>query len=77
MAKATLQLARAAKRRAAEMLGDLPGLVGIGLTKTARGGYAVRVNLEREAARAGRGRVPKTIGGVPVAVAAVGRVRAR
>lgn len=59
------------------MLGDLPGLVGIGVTKTARGGYALRVNLEREAARAGRGRVPKTIGGVPVAVAAVGRVRAR
>lgn len=59
------------------MLGDLPGLVGVGLTRTARGGYAVRVNMESEPNRRGRPRVPKTIGGVPVAVQVVGRVRAR
>jgi hypothetical protein len=73
--KVTLQLARSAKQRAAEMLGDLPGLVGIGLTKTVRGGYALKVNLETEPPS--RRRVPKTIGGVPVAVEVVGRVRAR
>lgn len=77
MPKITLQLARAAKLRAAELLEDLPGLVGIGVCKTDAGGYAVKVNLESEPTRAGREKLPKVIAGVPVAVEVVGRIKPR
>lgn len=77
MAKVTLQLARAAKRRAVELLCDLPGVVGIGVCRTPRGGYGVKVNLERVPPRSGRGSVPKSIAGVPVAVEVVGRIKPR
>lgn len=77
MPKATLKLARAAKQRAAELFGDLPGLVGIGVCKNESGDYAVKINLDSEPTRAGRSRLPKTISGVPVAVEIVGRVKPR
>jgi hypothetical protein len=77
VAKVTLQLARSAKERAAELLGNLPGLIGIGLTKSARGGYALKVNLESEPTPARRSKLPKAIDGVPIAFEVVGRIKAR
>lgn len=72
--RASIQLARSAKQRALELLGDLPGLVGIGLCKVGDG-YGLKVNLEAAPPR--RARVPKSIDGVPVNVQVVGRLRPR
>lgn len=77
VAKVSLKLARSAKRRAAALLENLPGLVGIGLCKTSEGGYALKVNLEREPTPARREKVPKRIEGVPVAIEVVGKLKAR
>jgi hypothetical protein len=77
VAKITLQLARAAKHRAAELLADLPGLVGIGLTKSSDNGYALKVNLEAPPPRNRLSKLPKAIDGVPVAFEVVGRLRPR
>lgn len=50
----------------------LPGFTGLGLTKIGEG-YAIRVNLETDAAVAD---VPAEFDGVPVDVEVVGRVQA-
>jgi hypothetical protein len=66
--------ARAAKDAAKQVLADVPGVVGIGLTK--RGDdYALKVNLQSDLPEGVE--VPERIHGVPVTVEIVGRVRPR
>jgi hypothetical protein len=70
----SLQQARAAKESAKALLADLPGVVGVGITKVGED-YALKVNL-RAPLPAGMG-VPKRIGDVPVRVEVVGRITKR
>jgi len=68
---ATLEEARAAKKRVREALADRPEVTGIGITRHGDG-YAVKVDLAKPC-RA----VPPEMGGVPVHAEIVGRVRKR
>jgi hypothetical protein len=66
--------ARAAKDAAKRLLADIPGVVGIGVTKVG-GEYALKVNLK--AALPKGVAVPKRIEGVPVRAEVVGVIRKR
>jgi hypothetical protein len=68
---ATLEEARAAKKRVREALADRPEVTGIGITRHGDG-YAVKVDLAKPCAA-----VPPEMGGVPVHAEIVGRVRKR
>ena len=70
----SLQQARAAKESAKALLADLPGVVGVGITKVGED-YALKVNL-RVPLPAGMA-VPERIGDVPVRVEVVGRITKR
>lgn len=70
----TIDQARAAKATAKSELAEVPGVVGIGLTKVGRD-YALKVNLRAALPRGVR--VPPRIAGVPVCVEVVGEVRKR
>ena len=68
---ATLEEARAAKKRVREALADRPEVTGIGITRHGDG-YAVKVDLAKACPA-----VPPEMGGVPVHSEIVGRVRKR
>jgi hypothetical protein len=68
---ATLEEARAAKKRVREALADRPEVTGIGITRHG-GGYAVKVDLVRPCPA-----VPPEMDGVPVHAEIVGQVRKR
>jgi len=68
---ATLEEARAAKKRVREALADRPEVTGIGI-KRHGDGYAVKVDLVRSCPD-----VPAEMGGVPVHAEIVGPVRKR
>ena len=70
---ATLDEARAAKRKAAERLARVPQVNGIGVVRL-RAGYGLKVNLAEAVAA---GTVPRSVDGVPLQVAVVGPVRRR
>ena len=70
----SLEQARAAKESAKALLADLPGVVGVGITKVGED-YALKVNL-RAPLPAGMA-VPARIGDVPVRVEVVGRITKR
>jgi len=70
---ATLDEARAAKRKALERLAGLPQVNGVGLMRVP-GGYGLKVNLREEVAD---GLVPDAVDEVPVRVAVVGALRRR
>lgn len=70
---ATLEAARSAKDEAARQLADKADVVGIGLTKTKRGGYAVKVNVRKAPAEA----MPESVQGVPLLIEVVGTIRKR
>lgn len=70
----SLQQARAAKESAKALLAELPGVVGVGITKVGDD-YALKVNL-RAPLPAGMA-VPERIGDVPVRVEVVGRITKR
>jgi len=70
----SLEQARSAKESAKTLLADLPGVVGLGITKVGED-YAIKVNL-REPLPAGV-RAPDRIGDVPVCVEVVGRITKR
>ena len=70
----TLEQARAAKKSAAALLADLPGVVGLGITKIGED-YALKLNLG--APLPSGISVPERIGGVPVRVEVVGRITKR
>ena len=73
MKSATLEEARAAKRKAAERLARVPQVNGIGVVRL-RAGYGLKVNLAEQVAA---GTVPEMVDGVPLQVAVVGRIRRR
>ena len=68
---ATLEEARAAKKRVREALADRPEVTGVGITRHGDG-YAVKVDLAKPCPA-----VPPEMGGVPVHSEIVGRVRKR
>ena len=70
----SLEQARAAKKSAKALLADLPGVVGVGITKVGKG-YAVKVNLRKALPRGVT--APERIGRVPVRVEVVGRITKR
>lgn len=70
----TIDQARQAKDSAKSMLADVPGIVGLGLTKVGED-YAVKVNLREELPDGVS--VPKQIAGVPVLIEVVGTIRKR
>jgi hypothetical protein len=70
---ATLEAARSAKEEAARQLADKADVVGIGLTKLKRGGYAVKVNVRSAPA----GAMPESVQGVPLLIEVVGTIRKR
>ena len=74
MKSCTIEKARSAKARVAEMLRDERGLTGVGITRVGKG-YAVKVNLS--AALGAGHEIPPEVDGVPIRVEITGRVRAR
>ena len=68
---ATLDEARAAKRKAVERLHGVPQVNGIGVERLARG-YGLKVNL---AAEVEAGTLPEDVDGVPLRAVVVGRIR--
>ena len=70
---ASLEAARAAKEEAKGQVSDKAQVVGVGLTKAKRGGYAVKVNGKDAPTEP----VPTTVQGVPVVVEVVGTIRKR
>jgi hypothetical protein len=70
----SLEQARAAKESAKALLADLPGVVGIGITKVG-GDYALKVNLRAPLPPGVV--VPERIGDVPVRVEVVGKITKR
>ncbi len=70
----TLEQARAAKESAKALLADLPGVVGIGITKIGDD-YALKVNLEAPLP-AGKS-APDRVRDVAVCVEVVGRITKR
>ncbi len=70
----TIDEARAAKARAAEVFGRAARLAGVGITRVGQG-YGLKVNLAE--APADQKSLPTEIAGVPVRVEVVGTVRKR
>jgi hypothetical protein len=70
----SLEKARAAKKSAKALLGALPGVVGVGITKVGDD-YALKVNLR--APLPGGVSVPERVDEVPVRVEVVGRITKR
>ena len=70
---ATLDEARAAKRKASARLARLPQVTGIGIVRL-QGGYGLKVNLAEKVAA---GTIPDTVDDVPLHAVVVGRIRRR
>jgi len=70
-----MQRAYAARDKARELLGDLPGINGVGITWDDAGEPCVRVNVERSISDENRRRIPKAIDDVPVLVEIIGPIR--
>ena len=70
---ATLEEARAAKRKAAQRLARVTQVNGIGVVRTGTG-YGLKVNLA-EPVEAGV--IPEAVDGVPLRAFVVGRIRRR
>ena len=70
---ATLEQARAAKQKVAELVRDHPHVNGVGIAREGSG-YAVKLNLSSRTGSAG---LPKKIDGVPVRIETVGPIAKR
>jgi hypothetical protein len=70
---ATLEQARAAKRKAARGLARVPEVNGIGVVRMETG-YGLKVNLAQEVET---GVIPEAVDGVPLRAVVVGRIRRR
>jgi hypothetical protein len=68
---ASLEEARAAKRKAVKLLKRHPSVNGVGITRAGKG-YAIKVNLVESGAVATK--IPVEIDGVPVRSQVVGRI---
>jgi hypothetical protein len=70
---ATLQEARAAKAKVAQLVSGHPAVNGVGITRVGDG-YAVKLNLSSPNGTAG---LPKQVDGVPVRIETVGPIAKR
>ena len=70
---ATLEAARSAKDEARRQFADKADVVGVGLTKAKKGGYAVKVNVRCAPVEP----MPDNVQGVPLVVEVVGTIRKR
>lgn len=68
----TIDEARAAKKKAAQLVGAAATVVGIGLTSR-HGSFAVKVNLQAAA----EADLPSEVDGVPIVYEVVGAITAR
>ncbi len=71
---ATLEQAREAKEQASELLASLGLVAAVGITRR-DGSYAVKLNLQGPLAEDQQ--LPGSLGGVPLVVEVVGRLRKR
>jgi hypothetical protein len=67
-----VERARAAKRRATRLFGDMEQIAGIGITKVGSG-YGVKINLREQLPATVK--LPASINGVPLVVEVVGPIR--
>lgn len=74
MKGASLEAARAAKSRVAELFRGIGQVVGVGLVSFDQG-YGVKVNLARQPR--GSAKAPTEIAGVPIQVEVVGTISKR
>jgi hypothetical protein len=72
---ATMKRALHAKEKIREILRDLPGINGIGVTWDDKGQPCVRVNIDFEIKESDRKKIPSLIEGVPVLVEVVGQAQ--
>jgi hypothetical protein len=72
---ATMKAAIQAKEKVREILKDLPGINGIGITWDEDGQPCVRVNVDYEIEEASRKKIPSHIWGVPVLVEVTGQLQ--
>jgi hypothetical protein len=63
-----------AKEKAKELLDEVPGISGIGISWDSKGRPIVKVNLHQEAEKAVRKKIPKTVDGIRVKVEMVGDI---
>jgi hypothetical protein len=68
-----LEEARSAKRKAAELLRNVPQLAGLGITRIGRN-FAIKLNLNGPLSSDVK--IPRDIDGVPIKVEFVGKIRA-
>lgn len=66
-----LTQARSAKDKLRRAVARIPEVNGVGLTTTADGSYAIKVNLSAEPSA----RIPASMDGVPVVARVIGRIR--
>ncbi|HEC63765.1 MAG TPA: hypothetical protein ENI23_00560 [bacterium] len=71
MKKASLERARAAKKKALHLLSNIPEVNGVGIIKK-KGKYTIKVNLSQEIAEPDR--IPTEINSVPVIVNLIGTI---
>jgi hypothetical protein len=64
-----------AKKRMLELLGNLPGIAGIGIGWDDKGRACVRVNVNPKIDQASRRKIPSSVDGVPVKVEQVGPIQ--
>ncbi len=74
MKTCTIDEARAAKARAAELFGRLARVAGVGITKVGSG-YGLKVNLEAPPDPSAA--LPSEVDGVPVRVEVIGEIGKR
>ena len=67
----SMERALIAKDKAKELLHEVPGISGIGVSWDAEGHPILKVNLHQEADEAVRDSIPKSVDGIPVKVETV------
>ena len=72
---ATIKMALQAKEKVREMLKDLPGINGIGVTWDDEGHPCVRVNVDFEIDESDRRKIPSRVQGVPILVEVTGHAQ--
>jgi hypothetical protein len=72
---ASMRAALEAKEMTKEMLRDLPGVNGVGITWDQEGKLCVRVNVDLDITKDSLSKIPSFVEGVPVLVEEIGRIQ--
>lgn len=72
---ATMKAAFQAKEKTKEILKEVPGINGIGVTWDDEGKPCVRVNVDFEISEESRKKIPSFVQGVPVLVEETGKIQ--